>query len=75
MKRFDNYLLTNFSTGTFLGSDILLFKLNNESFRNFLPEFTGRNIPCESTIRKQFVQDSHNGNLKEIRDDINRGPI
>jgi hypothetical protein len=40
-----------------LSANILLYKVNNFKFKEFLENYTSKNIPDESTLRKNYVDD------------------
>lgn len=52
---------------TLLSAIILLNKLHNSKFREFLLKYTGKDIPFESTLRKGYVDDVYNQTLNKIR--------
>jgi hypothetical protein len=50
-----------------VSSKIPLTKLNNTTFKSFLQKYTGRHIPAESTIRKNYVDLVYKDVLDEIK--------
>lgn len=59
----------------FVSADIPLWKLTNPVLREFLEASTGKPIPDESTIRKNYVQGIYEDTMQEIRSQIKDGPI
>lgn len=58
-----------------LESDIPLWKLNHPSFKNFLEKYTGKCVPDQSTIRKNYVSSIYENTISRIRSEIGDGPI
>lgn len=57
-----------------LSANIPLHKINNPEFRKFLETYMKRDIPNESTLRENYVDDVYSDTLKKkkkIRDNIN----
>jgi hypothetical protein len=54
----------------FIGANIPFHKVNNKIFRNFLTKYTGKEIPEESTLRKNYYLIVMKNQLKKIRNDI-----
>lgn len=54
----------------FLGANIPFHKVNNKIFRNFLTKYTGKEIPKESTLRKNYLTDCYEETIKKIRNDV-----
>lgn len=48
-------------------ANIPLFKMKNASFRNFLLKYTGQNIPKESILRKNYVDDCYSNTINFIK--------
>ncbi|KAJ4439531.1 hypothetical protein ANN_07655 [Periplaneta americana] len=51
----------------FVSANIPFHKLNNNVFRDFLQKYTGKSIPDESTIRKNYIESCYNRTLDAIR--------
>lgn len=51
----------------FAEADIPLWKLANESLRDFLKNYTKRNIPDESTLRKNYIPMIFDETIEKIR--------
>ncbi|KAF6210688.1 hypothetical protein GE061_013795 [Apolygus lucorum] len=47
-----------------LKANIPLNKVDNEEFKSFLSKYTGRKIPCESSLRKTYVASTYEKNFK-----------
>lgn len=58
-----------------ISSNIPLMKLNNSMFRNFLQKYSGRHIPAESTIRKNYVDLVYRSCMEEIKKQIGNNYI
>ena len=56
-------------------ANIPLWKLSNNKFKDFLERHTGRSIPDESTLRKNYVPVCYNNTLRRIRDKVYRKKI
>lgn len=54
-------------TNAFLFASIPLYKLNQPTFHQFLEKYTNKNIPDESTIRKNYVCQMYENTLIKIR--------
>lgn len=52
-----------------------MHKLSNPVLVNFLEEYTGRVIPDQSTIRKNYLQEAYENTLLEIRTEIGDAPV
>lgn len=52
---------------TLLSANILLNKLSNCSFRNFLIKYTGKEVLHESTLRKGYVDEVYKNTINKIR--------
>lgn len=48
---------------------IPLNKINNSVFRNFLDMYTGKEIPDESTMRKNYLSECYQKTMIKIRSD------
>lgn len=53
-----------------LGASIPFHKVNNPIFRNFLIKYTDKDIPKESTLRKNDLTDCHEETIKNIRNNL-----
>ncbi|KAJ4439888.1 hypothetical protein ANN_08017 [Periplaneta americana] len=51
----------------FVSANIPFHKLNNNVFRDFLQKYTGKSIPDESTIRKNYIGSCYNKTIDAIR--------
>lgn len=51
----------------FIDAGIPLFKIQNNSLRSFLEKYTNQNVPCESTLRKYYVDRHYNAKINEMR--------
>jgi hypothetical protein len=51
----------------YVSADIPLFKINNPKHRNFLPKYTQRDLPDESTFRKDYLHKCYEETLNKIR--------
>lgn len=51
----------------FVSANIPFHKLNNNVFRDFLQKYTGKSIPDESTIRKNYIESCYNKTIDAIR--------
>jgi hypothetical protein len=58
-----------------LSTNIPLHKINNPEFRLFLETYTNRDIPNESTLRKNYVNEVYSDTLNKIRDNIKGNKI
>ncbi|KAJ4426242.1 hypothetical protein ANN_27054 [Periplaneta americana] len=52
---------------TFIASNIPLNKLENAKLRSFSEKYTGRQIPKEATLRKNYVQHAYEKCLREVK--------
>lgn len=52
----------------FIDANIPLWKLENPSLRNFLGKYTKKNIPDESTLRKNYVDKYYAQTIETIRE-------
>ena len=50
-----------------LTANIPLNKLSNPCFKEFLSMYTGKEIPCESTLRKGYVNEIYENTIQKIR--------
>jgi len=50
-----------------ISANIFLGKLKNTCFLNFLSEYTGQNIPEESTIRENYLSVCYTNTINSIR--------
>lgn len=48
-----------------LFANIPLYKLENVKFREFLQEYTGKEIPKEATLHKGYVDDCYKDTLEK----------
>lgn len=53
-----------------LFSNIPLYKVNNFKFKNFLEKYTSKNIPDESTLRKNYVDSIYQKTLIKIQAEV-----
>jgi hypothetical protein len=51
----------------YVSADIPLFKINNPEDRNFLPKYTQRDLPDESTFRKDYLPKCYKETLNKIK--------
>ncbi|KAG7173974.1 Translation initiation factor IF-2-like 25, partial [Homarus americanus] len=51
----------------FVSADIPLHKLNNKCLKSFLEQYTGKKVPDESTLRKNYVSQLFNDTMEIIR--------
>ena len=58
-----------------ISAEIPLYKLKNESFREFLHKYTQNKIPDEWTLRKTYAPPIYNETVQTIREEIKEGPI
>jgi hypothetical protein len=58
-----------------LSANIPLYKINNPEFRLFLETYTNRDIPNESTLRKNYSNEVYSDILNKIRDNIKGNKI
>ncbi|XP_022166130.1 uncharacterized protein LOC111041895 [Myzus persicae] len=58
-----------------LSANIPLHKINNDDFRLFLETYMKRDIPNESTLRKNYVNEVYSDTLNKIRDNIKGNKI
>lgn len=49
----------------FLRTNILFQKVNNIIFCNFLTEYTGKEIPDQSTLHKTYLTDCYEKTIKK----------
>jgi len=54
----------------FLGANIPFHKVNNKIFHNFLTKYTGKEIPEESTLRKNYFTDCYEETIEKIWNDV-----
>lgn len=50
-----------------VSANIPLAKINNECFKKFLEQYMNRNIPDESTLRKEYVHRCYEDTIEKIR--------
>ncbi|KAF6217315.1 hypothetical protein GE061_001669 [Apolygus lucorum] len=62
-------------TEALLKANIPLNRLENDAFRNFLGRYTGKKIPHESTLRKNYISQIYEKTLDDIRADIGNSPV
>lgn len=55
---------------SFVDAGIPLWKLENKSIRAFLQKYTNQSVPCESTLRKTYLDDCYTEVLKTIQNEI-----
>lgn len=53
-----------------IAANIPFRTIENEAFRKFLEKYCNRSVPSESTIRKNYVQQSYDDAMSKIREDI-----
>jgi len=53
-----------------MDSNIPLWKLENPSLKAFLEKYTKEHIPCESTLRKNYVDAVYLGVMNRIRSEV-----
>ncbi|KAE9528576.1 hypothetical protein AGLY_012151 [Aphis glycines] len=58
-----------------LSANIPLHKINNSEFRLFLETYTNRDIPSESKLRKNYVDEVYSDTLNKIRNNIKGNKI
>ncbi|KAL4125875.1 hypothetical protein QTP88_010112 [Uroleucon formosanum] len=51
-------------------ANIPLYKVNNLKFKNFLEKYTSKNIPDESTLRKDYVDSIYQKTLTKIQAEV-----
>lgn len=51
-------------------ANIPLYKVNNFKFKNFLEKYTSKNIPDESTLRKNYVDSIYQKTLTNIQTEV-----
>ncbi|KAG7175948.1 CGG triplet repeat-binding protein 1-like 13 [Homarus americanus] len=51
----------------FVSADIPLHKLNNKCLKSFLEQYTGKKVPDESTLRKNYVSQLFKDTMEIIR--------
>ena len=51
-----------------VSANIPLAKINNATFRQFLQQYTGQNIPDQFTLRKGYLQGCYEDTRRKIRD-------
>jgi hypothetical protein len=54
----------------FVGANIPLWKLQNSNLRQFLEKYTKKNIPDESTLRKNYVGHCYDAKLSHLREEL-----
>lgn len=54
----------------FVSANIPLHKLNNPSLRSFLKKYTGRDIPHESTLRKNYISKQYDKTISTIKSQL-----
>lgn len=54
----------------FLTANIPLNKVINVVVRNFLTKYTGKGVPDESTLRKNYLTDCYEGTMAKIRNEV-----
>ncbi|XP_068082555.1 uncharacterized protein [Anabrus simplex] len=59
----------------FLSANIPLYKVEHAEVRALFKDFAGRELPHESTLRKNYVSSEYEKVLHAIRDDIGSHPI
>ena len=59
----------------FVSADIPLYKLNNLQLRDCLEKYTGHKFPEQSTIRKNYLNESYETVMECIRVEIGDSPI
>jgi hypothetical protein len=59
----------------FVAADVPLYKLNNPLLRDCLEKYTGRKLPEQSTIRKNYLNESYETVMECIRVEIGDSPI
>lgn len=52
---------------TFLGANIPLKKVSHPSVVNFIEKYTGKTLPCESTIRQKYVPVLYNETMQNLK--------
>ncbi|KAF0764255.1 DUF659 domain-containing protein [Aphis craccivora] len=55
---------------SFVAANIPWYKLQNPQFRAFLEKYTGKHIPDESLLRKNYLSHCYNKTLSNIRNEI-----
>nr|XP_042895595.1 uncharacterized protein LOC122268878 [Parasteatoda tepidariorum] len=55
---------------SFVDAGIPLWKLENKSIQAFLQKYTNQSVPCESTLRKTYLDDCYTEILKTIQNEI-----
>lgn len=58
-----------------LAANIPLNKLSNSKFRTFLEKYTGKNIPYETTLRNEYIDDVYYMVIENIKNDIGKNKI
>ena len=58
-----------------VSANIPLAKINNATFRQFLQQYTGQNIPDESTLRKGYLQGCYEDTIRKIREFVGNKKI
>ena len=53
-----------------VASDIPIHKVNNDIFKNFLTEYTGRTLPCEGTLRQKYMPTIFSEGMDKLRTKI-----
>lgn len=53
-----------------ISANIPLSKLENPSFKLFLEKYLKTSVPCESTLRKNYVKDVYSITISKIREHI-----
>lgn len=59
----------------FVTAGIPLKKLNNLALRKFMEKYMQRQIPDESTIRKNYLNETYENVLEKIRNEIGNSSI
>lgn len=55
----------------FLRTNIFVHKVNNTIFCNFLTKYRSKEIPYQSTSRKNYLTDCYEETIKNIRNNAN----
>uniref|UniRef100_A0A183BPS3 DUF659 domain-containing protein n=1 Tax=Globodera pallida TaxID=36090 RepID=A0A183BPS3_GLOPA len=50
-----------------IGANIPFFKINNQSLKYFLTKYTGRHIPDQSTLRKNYLKICYKNSIERIK--------
>ena len=59
----------------FVSANIPFHKLNNNVLRGFLQKYTGKSIPDESTVRKNYIERCYNKTINVIRAKLDKKKI